>query len=232
MVHIKIFNNGYLILYSLVVIAIIGLLPFNVNAQLFNSGQEKTNDVYNPIPKSKPQPAQTYDSGNSHSNTSATKGKSQSKEAVKNSTKETNAAQSSSKSEMNSAVLGHVKTVTLSCVKKWEGQSCMKALSSMNMTFTSTYAATLQNANKKPYMDRLKNGCAASTAALKVVVPAYAMRSAMVECVNVMSDIADKTSVRPDPSLSQLSVGAVFCLGKDKSCKTIEQGLLVAIQGK
>lgn len=194
MARIKISKSNYLILSSFAVIFATCLLPVSVNAQLFNSSKEKTNDVYNPVPKSQNQPAQSVTS-----------------------------------SKMDNVVLGHVKTVTLSCVQKWEDQGCMKALSSMNMTFASTYASTLQNANKKSYTERLKNGCAASTAALKVVVPAYAMRSAMVECVNVMSDIADKASVRPDPSLSQLSVGAILCLGKDKSCKKIEQGLLAAV---
>ncbi len=224
------YKNNYLALPSVALMALAVTFPISSNAQMVSTGQEKTSSGYNPIPKNQPQPGQTSKNNNNYGNDTS-KGSKTKKTVTATNTRSESSSKAKAVSTDNS-VLGHVKSVTSSCVKNWSDQSCMKEISSMNMTLVSTYAANLKYSNKQSYLESLKEGCAASTAALKVNVPAYAMRSAMVECVNLMSDIADKTAIRPDPTLSQLAVGSILCLGKDKSCPQIESGLITALGGK
>ncbi|PCI55884.1 MAG: hypothetical protein COB36_03545 [Alphaproteobacteria bacterium] len=221
MIRIKILKKSFVILSLLLVFSVGSVISHSAHAQVFNSGKKKTTNVYNPIPRNQPQPQQ-----NSGHKKNATPSEAETKTAAKPASE----AQTAALPKLNSVVSGHVKAVTSSCINKWEEQACMKALASLNVTLASTYAEALNNANKKSYMGGVKNHCAASTAALQVSVPAYAMRSAMTECINAMTTISQQTSVFPDPSLTQLAVSAVLCIGKNKSCGEIEHGLVAAAQ--
>ncbi len=128
-------------------------------------------------------------------------------------------------------VLTYVKGVGKACVEDWATQNCMKNLSILNRDTASFYAQNLNDSGRKDAdakMEELKQHCAASTAALKVDVPAYAMRSAMTECVNTISDIVDATKVKPNVNMYQLMVGSILCLQKDAQCKFIENQLKAA----
>lgn len=229
MIRIKILKKFFVILSLLLAFSVGNVISHSAQAQVFNSSKKKTTNVYKPIPKKQPQPHQN--AGNENNATP----EAQTKTAKPASEAQATPAQAAPSQEaalpkLNSVVLGHVKAVTSACVKKWEDQACMKVLASMNVTLASIYAESLHNSDKRSYMEQLKNHCAASTAALQVSVPAYAMRSAMTECVNSMTTISQKTSVFPNPSLSQLAVSAVLCIAKNKVCSEIEQGLLAAAQ--
>ena len=127
--------------------------------------------------------------------------------------------------KVNGVVAGHMKNMGAYCADHWERETCLKELSSLAMDMVSEYGALLEIEKKEAAKETLKQHCAASTAALKVSVPAYAMRSAITECANTISDIHGKTSVKPDLNLYQLFVGAALCLGDEPSCKEIEQTL-------
>ncbi len=129
--------------------------------------------------------------------------------------------------EVDDVTIFHTKKVIKACQGHWEKQHCMSELADFSMTLTVTYADQLDKADKREYLDMLKEHCAASTAAREVDVPAYAMSSAMTECANIMVDINEATDVYPDPNLYQLAVGSIMCLNKNLACFLIEQQLLV-----
>lgn len=119
----------------------------------------------------------------------------------------------------------HVRNMSAKCRGRWETQGCMKTLSNVSLVMVSNYAADLKNHNHMAAVETLKQHCAASTAALQVKVPAYAMRSAMTECVNHISDLNDQTGLRPDPNFSQMIVGAILCIDKNMACFLMEMQL-------
>jgi hypothetical protein len=108
---------------------------------------------------------------------------------------------------------------------KWETQPCLKAVSESNLAFASNYIKTLRQRGKGQGGEKIKEHCAASTAASQGESPAYAMRSAFVECANMVFDVSEQTGVLPDQSHYQLLVSAVQCLDKSQACKAIETGL-------
>jgi len=129
------------------------------------------------------------------------------------------------KAASNTAV-EHAKRVAGACVAgKWEGQPCLKAVSENNLVMLSNYGEALQNREKNSDVELLKEHCSASTAATKGEYPAYAMRSAFVECANIIYDITQSSGLSPDQSQYQLLVGAVQCLDKTVACAGIEKGL-------
>lgn len=210
MIRIKILKKFFVILSLLLAFSVGSAISHSAHAQLFNSSKKKSSNVYSPTKET-----QSQNAGHSSSNASASK---------------TQAAQSQSTKgaspKIDPVVYKHTRNIVAVCVNKWQGQACMVALSSLNMTLTTTYAQALNIAGKNSSMERLKQNCAASTAALKIDVPAYAMRSAMTQCVNSMVDLSDRTSILPDPSLSQLAVGAILCMDKKPSCAAIENALI------
>lgn len=119
----------------------------------------------------------------------------------------------------------HAGRVAAACLEGWETQSCLSTVSESNLVMAANYAAMLEKNAKTNAMEDLKQHCAASTAATQGEYPAYAMRSAFVECANIISDITYKTNISPDKSHYQLLVGAVLCLDGDHRCTAIEQGL-------
>lgn len=119
----------------------------------------------------------------------------------------------------------HAGTVGAVCPGQWESQDCLKAVSESNMVLAANYMETLVNRNLKPESEKIKQHCAASTAATQGEYPAYAMKSAFTECANMISDVSDLTGVTPDVSHYQILVGSVLCMDKDQRCAVIEQGL-------
>jgi len=70
-----------------------------------------------------------------------------------------------------------------------------------------------------------EQSCAASTAHREQAFPAYAMKSAFIECVNIISDLSEQTGVAPDVNHYQLLLLPALCLEKDKRCGPMEKGL-------
>lgn len=124
------------------------------------------------------------------------------------------------------AAFDNARNVASYCLDgKWETPDCLKAVSQNNLTMAANYSAALNEVGKNGAAEVIKQKCAASTAATREEVPAYAMKSAFLECVNTIPEIANGTGVLPDQSQFQLLVAAIQCLDKAKSCAMIEQGL-------
>lgn len=120
----------------------------------------------------------------------------------------------------------HAKIVASACVPgRWEEQGCLKAISGNVLVMASNYGVELQERGKKADAETLKQHCAAATAATRGEYPAYAMRSAFVECANIVYDIKEKAGLSPDLSQYQLLVGAVQCLDKSAACAAFEHGM-------
>lgn len=111
------------------------------------------------------------------------------------------------------------------CPGKWETPYCLKAVSQSNLTMVANYGGALQESGKTQEAENIKQHCAASTAATEGDYPAYAMKSAFIECANTISDTASRTGMQPDLSLYQLLVGATMCLDQAAGCANIEQTL-------
>ncbi len=111
------------------------------------------------------------------------------------------------------------------CIGAWESPACLTAVSASNMVMLSNYGAVLQEKKLEAPADTLKQHCAASTAHGEQQFPAYAMKSAFIECVNTITDVAGQTTVPPDVDHFQLLVMAALCLSKDPRCAPMEQAL-------
>lgn len=111
------------------------------------------------------------------------------------------------------------------CPGQWESASCLKAVSQSNMVMVSNYGETLQQSGKAQAAENLKQHCAASTAATEGDYPAYAMKSAFIECANSITTISEQLGVTPDLSQFQLLIGAAMCLDKGAGCANIETAL-------
>ena len=124
------------------------------------------------------------------------------------------------------ASLIHAKRIAAVCPGAWESPACLTALSESNLVMVSTYGANLQERKMDAPAETLKQHCAASTAHREKAFPAYAMKSAFIECANIISDLVDQTKVMPDADHYQLLVAPVLCMNKDASCAQLEKGLL------
>ena len=114
--------------------------------------------------------------------------------------------------------LQFAKMIAGACPNRWESPDCLKTLGESNFVLVANYGGTLLENQKKADAETLKENCAASTAAREVSVPAYAMASAMTECVNTIGDIAGKTGIKPDLSHFQMMGFPALCLSKDPVC--------------
>jgi len=125
------------------------------------------------------------------------------------------------------ATTKNAKIVAQSCLGgDWEQQKCLKAVSQNNLVMASNYGSALQESGKANEAELIKQNCAASTAATRDEFSAYAMKSAYVECVNVIADVASATKMLPDQSQYQLLVAAIQCLNKTDACAHIEKALM------
>tara|TARA_B100001989_G_scaffold250218_1_gene226916 strand:- start:90 stop:731 length:642 start_codon:yes stop_codon:yes gene_type:complete len=120
----------------------------------------------------------------------------------------------------------HLKDLAQKCPNTWTSQKCLAALAESNKTLISVYAGDLDENGFKDQLTPLKEHCAASTAASKIEVPAYAMKSAMTECANTIYDISEATQVKPFLSHYQVLVTSIFCLSDDPRCAPLENTLL------
>lgn len=121
--------------------------------------------------------------------------------------------------------LAAARLVGAHCPGQWESASCLRAVSQSNLTMVSNYGEVLHNARKAQAAEQIKQNCAASTAATEGDYPAYAMKSAFIECANAITTISEQTGTAPDLSQFQLLVGATMCLDKGAGCAQIEAGL-------
>jgi hypothetical protein len=125
----------------------------------------------------------------------------------------------------SATALTYAKLLGQSCPGQWESQTCLKAASQSSLTLAANYGGALQERKLNAEAEDIKQHCAASTAATQGEYPAYALKSAFIECANTMSDVAAKTSIDPDVSHYQLLVATVMCLDKDAGCVEIEKTL-------
>lgn len=111
------------------------------------------------------------------------------------------------------------------CPGKWDSAECLSVVSTSNLAMASNFAAALKDKGLEADAEQVKQHCAASTAAQKQAYPGYAMKSAFIECANLIADLAQKTGVQPDLSQYQLMVGATMCLDNDLRCAGIAEQL-------
>ena len=120
----------------------------------------------------------------------------------------------------------YAKDVATLCLNgRWETQQCLAAVSESSLVLAANYAETLSNAGHEFAVEEIKEHCAAGTAATKGEYPAYALKSAWIECANTMYDLSETTGIEPNPSHYQLLVGPILCLEKDRRCQNVEVGL-------
>lgn len=124
-----------------------------------------------------------------------------------------------------SNVLELVAGINSNCSGHWKGNTCMASVSRVAHNLTRDYAKKLDANGKKSSLEPLRQHCAASTAALQIEVPEYAILSAATECANIISDINGQTQTPPDLNMYQLLIGAIMCMNKDTTCAGIEKSL-------
>lgn len=134
-------------------------------------------------------------------------------------------AASHAESVPSATALTYAKALGQACPGQWESQPCLKAASQSSLALAANYGGALQEKKMNAEAEEIKQHCAASTAATQGEYPAYAMKSAFIECANTMSDVATKTTLEPDVSHYQLLVATVMCLDKDAGCVEIEKTL-------
>lgn len=123
------------------------------------------------------------------------------------------------------ASVTYAKRIAPVCIGAWETPACLTAVSESNLVLASNYGAKLQENKQDTAAETLKQHCAASTAHREKQYPAYAMESAFVECINIISDLNDQTGIAPDVDHYQLLVMAGLCMRKDRRCPPMERGL-------
>lgn len=111
------------------------------------------------------------------------------------------------------------------CIGKWGEPNCLKSVSQMNLTMVGSYGGGLQERGQTREAENIKQHCAASTAATEGDYPAYAMKSAFIECANAISDANERTGLQPDLTMYQLLVGAVMCIDGNAACAKMEETL-------
>lgn len=126
--------------------------------------------------------------------------------------------------------LASARAIAAACPGAWESPACLTVISQSNYVMLSNYGAALKNQKLEGPAETLKEHCSASTAHREEAFPAYAMKSAFVECANTISDLVDQIKVTPDLDHYQLLLVPVLCLNKDKSCPGLEKGLKQYLQ--
>lgn len=124
------------------------------------------------------------------------------------------------------AAASFAKLLSNNCLKRWNNPTCLSNISQSALVLAANYAGDLQSNGMVGAVEQVKQHCAAATAGTKGDYPAYAMQSAFTECANIIYDVSEQTKIKPDNSHYQLLVGSIMCLNKDRSCPSIEHGLL------
>ena len=127
--------------------------------------------------------------------------------------------------ELSQQAIYHAGMIAKNCAPIWDNPNCIRSVGDSNYEFLSIYGAQLQYMKKDVFAENLKNSCAASTASRTDPVPAYALRSAMIECANAVSDISGKSGITPDLSHYQLMVAGTICLAGAPECQSIMEQL-------
>lgn len=122
------------------------------------------------------------------------------------------------------------KSIARACLPDWAAQKCLSAVADSNVSLLSNYGADLQGRKMDADAETLKQHCAATTAANQQTIPAYAMRSALNECANTITDLSTRTGVLPDPSHFQLLIAPLLCLGDNPSCAQIIEQMQVYLR--
>lgn len=196
-----------------------GYIPLVTHAEIFNRQSPKSEEIYNSPSSAK---KESEKKSESHSGNAASGGRNQANEKEK--PNDASPHQDIKPAPSTNIYPFYIDAASY-CSHEWSSQQCMKTLSGASLVMVSNYAEELHKKGHGQYLEPLKQNCAASTAGTKVDVPAYAQRSAFVECINHIVTINEKTGVKPDPDFYQLIVGSIICFDKNQSCVVIEQSL-------
>lgn len=117
------------------------------------------------------------------------------------------------------------RDIAHNCKGSWEVPACLMAISKSNFYLVINYGTKLERLDRIKAKNLLRDHCAAATAQ-EEDVPAYAYRSAYVDCANMIHAIYENTQVKPDINHYQLLVSSVLCLNKDPRCAAIESQMM------
>lgn len=134
-------------------------------------------------------------------------------------------AQMGGAAQSSKAANKHARSVAGKCLGQWKQQSCLKVVSRSALVMASNYGGRLQKQGHNQAVGKIKNRCAAATAATRRDYKAETMRSAYAECANAILEVSNATGLKPDQSHYQLLVGPVLCIKGDRRCSAIERGL-------
>lgn len=126
----------------------------------------------------------------------------------------------------NPVVEKYVNMVAAECPENWSSPVCLSVMSESNRVMVSNFMEELDRAGQAGAVESVKNSCAASTAAEKQIFPADAMKSAFIECANIISDTAATTRLAPDLAHYELLTAAVLCMSNDRRCVGITKKLM------
>jgi hypothetical protein len=119
----------------------------------------------------------------------------------------------------------YARLASAHCLGRWDDPECLKSISQSTLVLAANYAGLLESKGMIGAVEQIKQHCSAATAGTKGQYPAYAMQSAFTECANMIFDVSEQTSIKPDLSHYQILVGAILCLSKDRRCAVIEKQL-------
>jgi hypothetical protein len=134
-------------------------------------------------------------------------------------------AQTASPNVPSETSLIYAKLIANACPDQWESPACLSAVSTSNLALAANYGGALQEAKLDAAAEKIKQHCAASTAAREQEFPAYAMKSAFDECATTMLDVSDETGIPPDQSHYQLLWLAAVCLANKPECAPISEDI-------
>ena len=127
-------------------------------------------------------------------------------------------------------IIGYAEAVANFCTPgKWTTPVCYKVLSNSNKVLVANFMADLHGKGFMTEKKTLEEGCAAVTALHEVAgLSRQSAASAMTECYNTLTEVADKAGMAPNPSHTQLFIAAVNCYRDDTVetfCPAIEKSL-------
>ncbi len=144
--------------------------------------------------------------------------------------KTTNIHNVSSSNSVSQAVRSYAQKISRVCPGNWEAYPCLQAVSESTLVMAANYAGALKNRGYTAAVEKIKNHCAAATAAREREFPAYAMKSAYTECANMIYDVTEETGLKPDQSHYQLLVGPILCMSDDWRCETLEDQMRAMVR--
>lgn len=131
---------------------------------------------------------------------------------------------------LKNEIIGHAKNVAAYCTPGlWTTNRCYKVLANSNKVLAANYMAELHGKNHMQQKKRIEEECAASTALGEVMgLTRESAASAMTQCYNALTEVADELDMVPNPDHAQLFVAALYCYRDDikaEACPEVEKSL-------